>query len=292
MRNTMSEQRILRGATGAELSHQFHDAEGDAAAPSGSVTVAVTRSDGTSVTVGDVEGSDTAPRTVSIGVAELTVVDRLTAVWSLDGTAVATDVIDVVSGTVGSSSALKGREKSLAGTSDTVVKAARKAAEDHFVSIYGRLPFQRLEVQTFQSDADTRLGGAWWPDLAEVRWARHYTSATDYTELTAAQIAAIEVPDTTSEFRRIDASWPRGRIVVAYVAGMAHIPEDLFRAFAQATRREITLFNTGVPEQSATFAQLDGGVTVGLSRPGPRKAYGIDDIDSVFHAYRDPRVMA
>ncbi len=290
MRHLISNQRIVRGAIDASISHQFHDADGDADDPNGTVTVAVTRSDGTSVTVGAVAGTGTDPRTATIGVAELATVDQLTAVWSLDGTAIATDTIDVVGGTVGSVAALRGREKSIAGQPDPVVKAARKAAEDHFVSTYGRLPFHRFEVQTFHSDGGPRLPGAFWPDLVEVRWGRVYSSATSYVELSAAQLAAIEAPDTMSGFARHDTCWPCGRVVLGYVAGMSQIPEDLFRAFAQATRREITLFNNGVPDLTPTFAITEGG-PVGLDRPGGKKAYGIADIDSVFHAYRDPRPM-
>lgn len=290
MRHLISNQRIVRGAIDASISHQFHDADGDADDPDGTVTVAVTRSDGTSVTVGAVAGTGTDPRTATIGVAELATVDQLTAVWSLDGTAIATDTIDVVGGTVGSVAALTAVEASIAAEDAEDVKRARRAAEDRFVSVTGRLPFQRLETQWFDSHGGDRLDGAWWPDLVEVRWARVYTSATAYTALTADQLAAITVPDTMSKFVRRDTCWPCGRILVGYVAGLSQIPDDLFRAFAQATRREITLLNTGQLEQSQTFV-TDGTMSAGLARPGKGRAYGIDDIDDVFMKYADPRPM-
>lgn len=289
MRHPVANDRIVRGASTATLSHQFIDGDGEPAAPAGTVTVAVTRSDGTSVTVGAVAGSDTDPRTVSVGAAELTEVDQFTAVWTDDGNDVATDVIDVVGGTVGGVAVLQGIEPSITLEKAPDVLRARRAAENRFVSVTGRLPFLRLEQQWIDSGGTSeRLCGAWWPDLVEVRSAWVYTGSTTYTALTAAQLAAIEVPDEQSRFTRRDTCWPCGRILVTYVAGMSSIPDDLRRAFAQAVRREITLFNTGAPDRSETFAS-DGVVSVGLDRPGKDRAYGIADIDDVFRKYADPR---
>ena len=294
MRHPLPEQRIVRGASDATISHQFYDADGDPAAPSGTVTVAVSRSDGTAVTVGAVDGATTAPRTVTVALAELATIDRLTAVWSLDGTAVATDTIDVVGGTVGSISAITTAESSISTESDSVLKRARKAAEDRFTSTQGRSPFQRLYVQRFDGTGTCRLDGAHWPDLAAVRWARVYTNATTYTALTADELAAIIVPDEFARFERTDGkAWPCGRnnIEVGYVFGMSQVPQDLRDAFAAATREEVVKFNRSTPGQSTTFTSVDG-VSFGLSRPGQRGAvYGVDEIDAVFREYADPRPM-
>lgn len=294
MLRILPDQRIVRGAQDATISHQFYDADGDPVAPSGTVTVAVTRSDGTTVTVGSVSGSGTDPRTATIGIAELDVVDRLTAVWSIDATAVATDTIDVVGGTVGSVASITTSESSIASEADATVKRARKAAEDRFTSSQGRSPFQRLYVQRFDGTGRCMLDGAHWPDLVEVRWARVYTSATAYTSLTADELAAIVVPDEMARFERTDGKvWSAGRnnIEVGYVFGMSQIPQDLKDAFAAATREEVVKFNRSTPGQSTTFTSVDG-VSFGLARPGQRGAvYGVDEIDAVFRAYADPRPM-
>jgi hypothetical protein len=255
--------------------------------------VAVTRSNGDTVTVGSVSGASTAPRTVTVGIAELATVDRLTAVWSLDGTAVATDEIDVVGGTVGSVSAITTSEASIAGESATVVKRARDAAEAKFVSTQGRSPVQRLYVQRFDGSGECRLPGSHWPDLVEVRWARVYSSPTTYTELTADELASIIVPDEMAGFERTDGVWPHGHnnIEIGYVFGMSQIPQDLRDAFAAATREEVVKFNRSTPAQSTTFTSVDG-VSFGLARPGQRGAvYGVDEIDAVFREYRDPRPL-
>lgn len=289
MRHPLATQRIVRGATSATLSWQATDADGEPTAPAGAVTATVTRADGTALYTDEATaGTGTNPRTLALAAADVATVDRLTVVWSDDGTEVGDETIDIVSGTVGAFSTLSAIESTLA-DQVSVFPRLRRSAENRFVSVTGRLPFQRFEVQRFQNSSDTCLDGAWWPDLTEVRWARIFTSPTAYTALTADQLSAITVPDVMSEFNRQNASWSGSYgVQIGYVAGMASIPDDLRRAFAAAVRRELSLFNTGVPDQSATFGTIDGA-TFGLARPGRGRAYGIDDIDDVFMKYADPR---
>src|SRR5690606_33155721 len=155
------------------------------------------------------------------------------------------------------------------------VKRARRAAESRFVSVTGRLPFERLEVQWLEPRGVIALG-AWWPDLVEVRWARWYTDPTTYTSLSDDDLAGIETRNALSRCVRRTGWLGCGQLPVGYVAGMSTVPDALVRAFALAIRREITLFNKGTLEQSQTFA-TDGVVSVGLARPGNGRAYGIDD---------------
>lgn len=294
MRHPLPEQRIVRGAIDATLSHQFYDADGDADDPEGTVTVAVTRSNGDSVTVGSVSGSGTAARTVSIGIAELATVDQLTAVWSVDGTAVATDTIDVVGGTIGSVAAIQATHTSLTGKDAPTLKSARKAVEDRFLSTQNRSPVERLVVQRFDGTGTCRLYGAHFPDLVSVKWAKVWTSATASTSLTADELAAINTPDQMSHFERLDGKvWQYGRqnIEIAYTFGLTFIPEDLRRALFHAVRVEVNSTTTGVPERASSWGSADG-ITFGISTPGQRGAiWGIPEIDDVWNKYRDPRPM-
>lgn len=291
MRQPFPDQRIVRGATDAVLSHQFHDADGDPSAPSGTVTVSVTRSNGDSVTVGTVSGSGTSPRTASIAQSELATIDRLTAVWSDDGTEVATTEFEVVGGTVGSVAAIKAIESSI-NKSDTLVKAARKVAEDRFLSTQNRSPFERLVVERLDGTGHAYLWGAVLPDLQSVRWVRVYTSATAFTEFSAAELAAIVTPDAYARFERTDGKvWPCGRrnVEIAYTAGLTAVPDDLRRAFFKAVRVEVNAASTGVPERASSWGSGDG-ITFGISTPGQRGAiYGIPELDDVWNKYRDPR---
>lgn len=291
MRNPLPEVRIVRGASDATLSHQFVDADGDAAAPSGTVTVAVTRSDGTAVTVGAVSGSTSDPRTVTIGIAELGVVDQLTAVWSINGTAVATDTIDVCGGTIGSVATIVAVETSLSAKAPALVKRARLAAENRFIATQNRCPFTRFAVERVDGTGTARLSVGW-PDLVEVRWARVWTSATAYTALTAAELASIVVPDALSRFTRTDgAVWPCGvrNIEVGYVFGLTELPQDLREAFYGAVRVQVNGTNTGVPDNAVGWASADG-INFQIATPGQRKAiYGVPRIDDVWNRYHDPR---
>ena len=290
MRHPISTQRIVRGATSASLSWQATDADGEPTAPTGAVTVTVTRSDGTALYTDEpTTGTGTDPRTLALTVADVATVDRLTVIWSDDSTAVGSEYVDVVGGTVGTKAALSAIEATLSGVTDAEFARARRSAENRFISVTDRLPFHRLEVQQFQNSPDCYLDGSWWPDLVEVRWARLYTTPTAYTALTAGQLADIATPDPLARFNRQGTSWSGSYgVEVGYVAGMSSIPDDLRRAFALAVRREVTILNTGVPDQSATFGTIDGA-TFGLARPGRGRAYGIDDIDDVFTQYADPR---
>ena len=171
MRHAISTQRIVRGATTATLSWQATDGDGEPTAPAGDVTVTVTRSDGTALyTDQATAGSGTGPRTLTLAAVDVSLVDRLTAVWTDNTVEVGSETVDIVGGTVGSYAVLSALEATL--TSGVGFVKARNAAEDRFISVTGRLPWSRLEVQRFPNSSDTCLRGAWWPDLTEVRWAR------------------------------------------------------------------------------------------------------------------------
>ena len=285
----LPERRIVRGAANATLSFQGYDADGEPAAPGGAVTVDVARSDGTALYT-DSAATDpggTAPHTFALAATDLTVVDRLSVTWKVDGTVVRSELVDVVGGTIGTVAEIQATEASL-GDDTAAIPNARKAAEDRFTWATRRSPFQRLHVERFDGRGGCRLAGAAFRDLAEVRWARIWTSATDYTELTAAELAAIVVPDEDSRFHRTDAGrWPAGRnnIEIGYVFGLPAIDELLRDALHMAVRWELQKHTTTVPQRSQTFQTFDG-INVGLARPGKGDAiYGIDEIDAVYWQY-------
>jgi len=294
MRYPLPDLRVVRGADSFTLAHQFTDADGEPAAPSATATVVVTRSDGTAVTSAAVGGTGTAVRTSVIAAAELTVVDRFSAAWTVSGSVVAVDTIDVVGGVIGSLTAIKAAEASLAAETDPVLLRARRAAEDRFISTQGRSPVQRLYVQRFDGTGRTHLNYAHFPDLGGVRWARIYSDATTYTTLTAAELSAVHTPDTMAKFDRLDGNvWAYGRqnIEIGYVMGLADLPTGLREAFFGAIRAEVVRTNTGIPDKAVGFGSIDG-FNFQIATPGQRGAiYGIADIDDVFNKHRDPRPM-
>ena len=288
-------QRIVRGAVSATISHQFTDADGAPADPAsaGEVTVTVTRSDGDTVTTGAVAGTGTDPRTVSIALAELTVTDVLTAVWSLADGAVAVDEVEVVGGTIGSLSRIKALDTSLASESDGDLLRARRAVEDVLVSELGRSPVERLVVERLDGTGTPRLW-AKWPDIREVAWARVWTSPSTSTALTADELAAIPATPGRALERTDGRSWPVGRrnVEVAYRFGMPALPGDIADNLILAIRYHLVLFDTNKAFLSEQM-RLPDGTIVGANRPGVgRSITGNDDIDASIrrHANHSPLV--
>ena len=291
MRYLPAATRIVAGATTATVSHQFVDADGEPADPAGTVTVSVTRSNGDAVTVSAVTGSGTAARTATIAGAELANVDRFSVVWSIDGITNATDTVDVVGGTIGNAATIAAAEPSLSTETAAAIQSARAAVEDRFAAVLGRSLVPRLIVERFDGTGNTCLTGAQWPDLLEVVWARIWTSATAYTDLTATEAAAV-LPDVYSQFQRSDSkAWPAGRrnVEVGYRFGLETLPTDLRDACFAAVRAQIVRTNTGLPDRAVGFGSLDG-LNFQIATPGQRGAiWGIPEIDAVWNRYADPR---
>lgn len=290
------EQRIVRGALSATISHQFTDADGEAADPTTGgavVSVTVTRSNGDSVTTGAVAGTGTAARTATIALAELTVTDRLSAAWKLDGTTVAVDDIEVVGGPLRSLADIRAVDGTLATEAEDALVRARRAVEDTLLSELGRSPVERLVVERLDGSGTSRLSLGW-PDLREVAWARIYTSATAYTELTATELVAIP-PSLAAVAERTDGKWwPCGQsnVEIAYRFGMPTLPGDIADNLILAIRHHLDIFRTSRPFLGETV-RLPDGTTVGNNRPGVgRSITGNDDVDAAIrrHAFHRPLV--
>ncbi|MEO6571023.1 MAG: hypothetical protein ABIO83_05700 [Ilumatobacteraceae bacterium] len=215
--------------------------------------------------------------------AELSTIDRFVALWAIGGVVVASEVVDVVGGTIGSVDNIRTAEPSLIGETDEAIKRARAAAEDRFVSTQNRSPFQRLHVQTLYGSGPSHLDGFAFPDLVEIRWARVYSDAVSYTSLTTSDLVGDTVPDLYSRSSG-------GRVDVGYVFGMSQIPQDLRAAFYAAVRAQITRTNTGIPDKAVGWGSIDG-INFQIATPGQRGAiYGIPEIDDVWNRYGDSRI--
>lgn len=282
---TLPATRIVRGASGAELSHQFVDSDGEPAAPSGTVTVAVTRSDGSTVTPGAVAGSSTDPRTVLLAVADVAEVDWLTAVWSDDGTEVFTDTVEVVGGVIMSLATAKSLDPTLAAKEEAFPRA-RRAVEDMVTAELGRSLVERFYTERI-SGTGTNCVVTSWPDVLEVKWAKIWTSATESTSLTAAELAAIP-SNTAGILERTDGSvWPSGtvNIEVGYRFGMLDLPTDLRDNLVLAVRHHLVKLTNGVPYQSETIRTADG-ILMSLARPGVGNSItGNDDVDAAIRRH-------
>lgn len=295
---TLPASRIVRGAIGATITHQFIDADGEPLDPTGSgggvVTVAVTRSDGTTVTADEVTGSDTTPRSVTVALAEVAAVDWLTAVWSVDGTEVATDVVEVVGGVLMTQAQAALLDKQLATTAVTAARfrLARLATEDTITAELGRSPFERFYTERVEGSGDTWLKVSW-PDVIEVVWARIWSGTTS-TSLTSTELASIPPSGVSRLIERTDgAVWPAGCAVeLGYRFGMQSLPADLRDNLALALRHHVKKFDAGLPFLGSTL-ELEGGGLMRQNRAGVGASItGNDDIDARIRAHRfDPVIV-
>ena len=276
----------MRGASGATLSYQTVDGDGEPVAPVGTVTVAVTRSNGDSVTVGSVSQSGTGPASVTLPAAATASVDWLTAVWSDNGVEVATTTTEIVGGVIMSWDYAKTVDATLA-AKQTRFPAARKATEDTLTAELGRSPVPRFYTERIPGSGTSNLIVSW-PDVTEVVWAKVWTSATTSTDLTAAEIAAIPANDS-GILRRTDGKvWSANcDIEVGYRFGMVAIPSDLRDNLLLAIRYHLNKFNNDREFLGQRISFADGS-NVSNNRPGVgRSITGNDDVDAAIrrHAF-------
>lgn len=277
--------RIVQGASDASVSWQFVNADGDPAEPASTVTVSAVRSDGSSVTLGAVAGSSTDPRTATIALAEVADVDWITVTWADGGTTVGTEVVEVVGRPPLTPAIVRGLDSSLTGKSSDVLRTAIRSVEDIATRAMHRSPFRRFYTERLDgSDTDTLVVS--WPDVRELVWARVYTSATAYTELSAAELASVKASTAPLLIRTDGGYWPCGRqnIEVGYRFGF-DVPNDLRGKLALAVRHEVTSYTTGIPDRAVSMQTADG-FNVSLATPGTRQwTTGIPDVDEALIRY-------
>lgn len=293
MAGTLPASRIVRGASGAQLSHQFTDSNGEPAAPSGTATVSVTRSDGTAVSTGAVAGSGTAPRTASLSVSEVASVDWLTAVWSDDGVEVATETVEVVGGIIMDFTTAKTIDPSLSDKSSKFARA-RRAVEDTLTQELERSPFERFYTERLDGSGTSALWVTW-PDVIAVDWVKVWTSATTCTAFTAAELAAIPASSLSRRLLRSDGGvWPVGtrNIEIGYRFGMLALPTDIRDNLVLAIRYQMSKFDANMPFLGQTV-EIEGGGVLSQNRPGVgRSITGNDDVDATIrrYAFKTPSV--
>lgn len=274
------------------MSHQFVDQDGEPAAPAGTVTVTVTRADGTTITPGAVSGSGTDPRSVVLPAGALVDVDWLTVTWSDNALAVASDLWEIVGGTLATVEAVKATDQSLNDRTAAEIIAARRIVEDTATRILRRSVFERFYTERVDGTGRCSLWVSW-PDVLEVVRVRQWTGATSYVDLTPAQLASIPASPSTMLERTDGGVFDCGtqNIEISYRFGMAALPGDLRTALIKSIRYEITQFNSGLPRGLTQFATADG-MTSTIAGPGREEwATGDVDVDRVVNGYRYRKVL-
>lgn len=270
----VADQRILRGVA-ATLSWQPVDSDGEAAAPSGTVTVQVTSAGGTEVKP---EGTATAgsgsdPRTVSLTPAETAELDRLTVVWTDDGDdSAATTVVEIVGGFYFTLAEARASDPALANDtkfSTPALLAARAAVEEEFESICGVAFVPRFEREIVDAGFTLNLR---WPQVRSVRGVADWdgTAFVSWTDLEYLRSGVDSI---------IGGPFVHGvRYQVDYEHGYDRPPAEIKAAALVRLRDRASVPLRGIPDRATSFSVAEGG-TYRLDQASLSRT-GIPDVDA------------
>lgn len=270
--------------TPVTLSASFYDSDGEALVDPGTVTVTITRSDGTTLVTGAATGgTGAAPRTYSL--AAQTRLDHLTAVWtgSLGGRRITTNV-EVVGAFFAELAEIRALDALTSATSYPTAKLerARTQAEQAFEDVTGVAWVPRHARETVDGTGLPRLALAHQQPRELLAVTIDGTAAADLTAFRLYPYAAIE--------RVAGAIWPRetsggGRnVVVEYTHGFDEPPGDLKEAFLVYVRDRLLMGNSRIPDR-ASLMTTDFG-TFNLVTAGGARYTGLPDVDAVLQRYR------
>lgn len=280
-----ADQRIVRGAA-ATISRQFADQYGDEGDP-GTVTVGVTRADGTELVAAGTatSGTGTNPRTFTLTAAQTARLDRLNVTWSVSGTEVAESTVDVVGGTwwsLATARAAIAEVRDEGRLTDEGLRDAITATEQIVDATTGVAWLPRfVTVQVYgHGSASVSLPGVM--RLRSVQWCRVWSSDTAYEDLDVTELAAIPA-DGAGIARRMDGNvWPNNyRIVFGLEVGHDAPPVPL-RTGMLPYLRQVAL--AGAKNMGNVQTVSADGVTYAYSPPAG-SVTGIDACDRVLAAY-------
>lgn len=284
--STVADQQIVAG-TVATLSWQGVNSDGEPADP-GTVTVAVTRSDGTAIAAGTVTAAGSIRSTLLPLSAALTP-DWLTARWSVAGTVVATTVAEVVGSVLLTYADFQRREPQMSTIGAPAFLPARREVDDLFLRVTHRSFVPRFDVEQLPSPGSTELV-VQFPDVRSVRWARRIAvdGSSEAIDVTNIQPA----PDGVIRLSSWWGSWGSGSgtVLIGYEHGMSRPPDDVRGAAAKAIRYNLASGPSIIPARATVFTDAAGGTTQ-LATPGLGPfVTGIPEVDEVLVGYRFDRI--
>jgi hypothetical protein len=276
----MADSRILVAAP-ADITATFYDG-GETAVDPGTVTVTITRADGTAVTTAAATtGSGAAARTYTL--AAQTRLDHLTAVWtgSAGGRQVTTRH-EIVGGFYADLAELRTLD-SLSNVTKyptATLNRARWQAESRFEDATGVAWVPRHDRQVSFGDRTTQLMLRWPRPRSLIAVSIDGTAATDLTLFSLYETGLIE--------RTSGVTWPRGytssgNVIVEYTHGYDRPPEDLRLAFLTYVRYLILDTTSRIPDRASSYSTDFGTfqlVTAGFNRPT-----GLPEIDAVLNEH-------
>ena len=279
----VADQRILRGVS-ATLSWQNVGGDGEVAAPSGAVTVGVTRDDGTVLVApgAATTGTGSGPRTYALAASDNTLLDLLTATWTDAGDgSTHTTYVEVVGGYYFSIAEARASDATLADAAKypdaTIVEVRREVEEEFericdvaFVPRYGSQIVSGTNQSSFLLDQNA---------VRSVRSVWSYSDTTNYTAWTATEIASLHTEDGRVTSRTgVPFTYGAVNLRIAYEHGLSRPPAEVKRAALQRLRDRLNQAKTGIPDRATSFAVAEGG-TYRLDQAGPYKT-GMPNVDA------------
>lgn len=285
----VADQQILRGVA-ATLSWQNVDQNGVAAAPSGAVTVGVTRADGTELVAAGTAtgGASSAPRTLALTAAQTALLDILTVTWTDAGdSSTHTTYVEVVGGFYFSLAEARASDAALQNADkypDALIIATRREVEEEFERICGVsfVPRYRREVVSGPGRSTLLLERH---PARTIRAVWTYSDADDYIAWTSDELATLVLDDWGLLTSRTGVAFGYGQrnLAVAYEHGMTRPPAEVKRAAMQRLRSRMNSANSGIPDRATQFSVAEGG-TYRLDTAAADKT-GMPEVDAVLARY-------
>lgn len=276
---------INRSAT---LSHVFY-VNGVAADPTGTPTVQILRSDGTTVTTGTVTDDPAAGTwTVTIPATANTLLDTLEVTWTatVSGeTQEYVDYVDVAGGylfSIAQARALPPLSNTTTYTTARIAEA-RVLAEQTIEDACGRAFVPRYTRETLHGTGTQTLMLSM-PDIRAVRSVA-ITTGTSASGYTADELALLAV-NPSGLLHNNGAAWTAGvgNITVGYEHGLGTPPARVSQAALLLARS--WLVKGPVDDRALGQATAGGDFSFGLATPGRGGSYvGIPEVDATIDAY-------
>ena len=261
----MATQRILRGAA-ATLRLTTRNSDGTISAPGGTVTVGVTKADGTTVVAaGSGTGGAAGSYTVAVTAADTADLGQLQGAWT-NGTTTWATKHNIAGGFYFSLAEIRAFDAGVLGASaqnpftDDELLTARQAVEDEAERICDRAFVPRYQRITVDGSGTTELLVGL-NDIRRIRTARVYSSAgaSTYTALGATALAGLVAGAGT--VRRTDGDvWDEGtgNIVLEVEYGFDELPPDLVAPLLVLLRHRITEPGSDVLDRATEYSPGDG----------------------------------
>jgi hypothetical protein len=276
----MADSRVLV-STPATLEAVFYDG-GETPVDPGTVTVTITRADGTAVvTDAATTGSGTSARTYTLPAQ--TRLDHLTAVWTgTTGGRKVTTRHEVVGAYYADLAEIRGLD-ALANTSKYStgrLEQARWQAESRFEAATGVAWVPRHDREIIAGNNTT---------IVLLRWPRPRSLiGVSIDGTAAADLTLFRLYSTGQVERTSGATWPTGtttsgNVIVEYTHGYDSPPADLKQAFLTYVRYLVLESTSRIPDRASAFSTEAGTfqlVTAGFNRPT-----GLPDVDAVLNEY-------